>query len=81
MNSIPARLEHATDRLIIDPGELGLAGGDLGTADGGDSDLGLIGELLRAPANERSSGPDLGADQRLGEHLGHHLGVCTFGII
>jgi hypothetical protein len=55
MNSIPACLEHATDRLIIDPGELGLTGGELGTADGGDSDLGLIGELLRAPANERSS--------------------------
>ena len=35
-------LEHAADGLIIDPGELGLAGGELGAADGGDADLRLV---------------------------------------
>ena len=29
----PCRLEHAADGLIVDAGELGLAGGELGTAD------------------------------------------------
>ena len=47
MNSTPAA--SSTDSLIIDPGELGLAGGALGAADGGDAHHGGIGELLGAP--------------------------------
>ena len=39
-------LEHAPYGLIIDAGELGFAGGELGAADGGDADFGLVGELL-----------------------------------
>ena len=65
----PRCLEHAADGLIVDPGELGLAGGEFGTADGGDADFGLGGELLGTPSDERSGGPDLGAGERLGGHL------------
>jgi len=54
MNSTPAA--SSTDSLIIDPGELGLAGGALGAADGGDAHHGGIGELLGAPTDGRAGG-------------------------
>jgi hypothetical protein len=66
----PCGLEQAADGLIIDPGELGRAGGELGTADGGDAHCGLFGELFGAPSDEGASGPDLGAGQPL--HVTHH---------
>jgi len=47
------RLERAPDGLIIGPGELGLALGELGAPDGGDADGGGVGELLGAPADNR----------------------------
>ena len=59
------RLERAADGLVIGPSELGLACGELGATDGGDADGGGAGELLGAPANERTGGPDLGAGERL----------------
>src|SRR3974390_2885026 len=60
--------EDAADGLIVDAGELGLAGGQLSATDRGAPDGGGGGELLGAPADQRAGGPDLGAGERLWRH-------------
>ena len=71
----------AADGLIVDAGEFGLAVGELGAADCGDTNCGGIGELLGAPTDERTGSPDLGAGQRLGQHGVVPLDISIIHII
>ena len=75
----PGVFQGPPDSLIVGPGKRGRARHQFGTANSGDAHHRVAGEVFRAPADQRTRGTDLRADQWGWGHL-DRLSICYISL-